>query len=420
MGAFSIFTIKKNNKKKQPTPTVNEYYGGLAKRANRIMMLVGLLLVTFIIFSFTFYTEHLTIENLRYMLKFVEFDSTPVASNGTEIIFDNDLKSTGALIKGDIAVVDTNGLRIYDNKGQRIFRYSNYYTNPLTAYNGKNLIVCEKNTNSIKIFSSYSELHTANFAYPVLNICAAETGRYAVMTASKGFKSGFEVFDSNYRIIFYQYYTEKHTTSFNLSADGKNIAVCALMNSDKGEYVSTTYIYDVDDGSEQLCFTHNNEIPWNVQFTENGFVLITNKALRFYNKNGDILNEIFYGSKEPRNFEISDKYILVSYKSSGLGNATNVDIYTEKGSFVNTKNYQSSLDSVHIIDEYAYIYSLGTLYTINLTGQNSDKTDIIGYDFISLINDKENEQIIMFQKGSATIYNKTNFNSEALVQEDKK
>lgn len=71
MSVFSIFTTKKRRQPKKAQPTPTEYYAHLATRLSVLKVALLAVLVCFIAFGFTFYGSELTMENFRYMMKFM-------------------------------------------------------------------------------------------------------------------------------------------------------------------------------------------------------------------------------------------------------------------------------------------------------------------------------------------------------------
>lgn len=98
MGVFSIFREpgKKSDPAKVKIPSREAYYETIARRISFAKYALILLSVCFAAFAFTFYGDELTIENFRYMLKFVSFDPVTVGSDGSRVVYDYDAGNLGA------------------------------------------------------------------------------------------------------------------------------------------------------------------------------------------------------------------------------------------------------------------------------------------------------------------------------------
>ena len=135
MGAFSIFTTRKHKTKSQ-SPAPADYYESLARRLSFVKYAVLFDLVAFVVFGFTFFGGSLSMDNFRYMLKFMSVDADTVITDGSIIEFDTEQNTKGLITNGNLAITDTNGIRIFDMTGERYLKDTEYYTDPITATNG--------------------------------------------------------------------------------------------------------------------------------------------------------------------------------------------------------------------------------------------------------------------------------------------
>ena len=133
MGVFSIFREpgKKSDPAKVKIPSREAYYETIARRISFAKYALILLSVCFAAFAFTFYGDELTIENFRYMLKFVSFDPVTVGSDGSRVVYDYDAGNLGAVVRGDLAVVNKAGISVYDFNSRRVLKSSFSYADPL-------------------------------------------------------------------------------------------------------------------------------------------------------------------------------------------------------------------------------------------------------------------------------------------------
>ena len=112
MSVFSIFTTKKRRQPKKAQPTPTEYYAHLATRLSVLKVALLAVLVCFIAFGFTFYGSELTMENFRYMMKFMSVDRDTTLAAGNTITYDSDEDTIYAILNGDVAIVNRNGLSV--------------------------------------------------------------------------------------------------------------------------------------------------------------------------------------------------------------------------------------------------------------------------------------------------------------------
>lgn len=404
MGAFSIFTTKKH-KSKPPRQTPEVYYETLARRVAFAKYAVLFFLVAFVVFGFTFFGGSLSMDNFRYMLKFMSVDVDTTITDGAYIEFDTEKNTKGIITGGNLAIVDTNGVQIFDMTGERYLKDTEYYSDPMCATNGNMLLVCDRKGNKLNIYSVYAKVYTHTFTHPVLDLCASPNGSYAVLTAARGYRSGIEVYDSNFRIIFYYYFADRYASGIGLSKDGSRAAITTLSNTSDGEFLGGMHVFNTSDAKDFVFFEYKGEIPWKVYFLQNGsYILLTNKRLRIYSPSNELASTVEFGEQSPKGYSFSDDYIALSLSAAGLSNATTIKFYNAAGEYLGEKSYHNNVSALDMAGGYAYIYSVGTLYTIDLKTMETVLKEDIGLAYISALDDKDEKRIIFLYKNKAVFY----------------
>lgn len=417
MSVFSIFTSKKRrrtSKRSQATPT--EYYARIAGRINLLKIATLFILICFISFSFTFYGGELTMENFRYMLKFMSVDRDSTLNAGKTIRYDSDDSTLYMILNGDVAVINSQSVNVYDTAGQRLLKQNADFNDPLAAVNGKHLVVADRSSSLLSIYSAYSLLYTQEYTYPISSVATSPSGRYGVVTSALGYKSGVEIYDDDFRIIFKYYFADRYTTRLAISDDGKQAAVAAFTNDAEGSYRAYFYIFTPDSSSEPAqVFDYTDEIPLYVSFFADGsYALLTNSALRFCAPDSSIRSTVYFTGKTAKRFFAGSSYYALSFASAGLSNATTLEIYNSYGEHIMSRNVKNDVSHVDFVDDYLYYYSAGVLTAVDLKSKTEDKAHDIGIDYICLLHEPDSNSIIMFYKNTALVYNKDDFNEQQL------
>lgn len=417
MSVFSIFTTKKRRQPKKAQPTPTEYYAHLATRLSVLKVALLAVLVCFIAFGFTFYGSELTMENFRYMMKFMSVDRDTTLAAGNTITYDSDEDTVYAILNGDVAIANRNGLSVYDTAGQRLLRQNGEFNEPLAVVNGKHLIVADRSSYQLNIYSAYSLLYSQSYSYPILSLAASPSGKYGVVTSALGYRSGVEIYDSEFRIIFKYYFSDRYTTRLAISGDGTTAAVAAFTNDQSGDYHAYFYIFAPDESAEpSKVFDFVDEVPLYVGFFgDGGYALLTGSALRFCDKNGEITSTVYFTGKTAKRFFMSDDYFVLSFAMPGLSNATTLEIYSKNGSHIMSRSVRNDVSHADIIDSHLYYYSAGVLHTVDLTSRSEDKSDDIGIDYKCVLPEPDSNSIIMFYKNIALVYNKNDFPTAVLT-----
>lgn len=408
MGAFSIFASKKKRSSKaaeRETRTPGQFYETLARRVGYTKYAVLFLLILFVLFGFTFFSDHLTIENFRYMLKFMSIDVDTEIAEGDSFVLDTGENVRSVIVGGDLAVVDTNGVQVFDMTGTRFLKDTRYLDEPLVASNGTNLFVCEYGGLTLDIYSVYMNVSTETFPYPIYGLAASKTGNYSVNTASAGYRSAIKTYDSNFRIIHDYHFADRYIVAIGISDDGTKSAACTLTNNESGEFLGGLYVWDVTEADPIYVYDFVGEIPWRIDYRSDGsFVLLTNKALRVYGEDGERKNEVSLRSLDLKGYAISDGLIVVSSRAAGLSDATTLYFYSADGELKGTYDCPNDVSDINIAGKYAYIYSVGSLCVIDTEKAEEVSREDLGSDYITSVYDPANDRFILLRKGKTVFY----------------
>lgn len=401
MSAFSIFGNKKKRGASR-TPTAEAYYERLARRAKVGMFSVIILLVTFCLAGYTFYPDELTVENFRYLLKFISVEQTETADIGSVISFDTDASNRYAIVRGDIAILSKTALTVFDTSGQRLQKVTVKSDCPLLITAGKNMLVCDLGGTKISVYNSFSKVYTEDFGYPILGVTAADNGTYAVLSSAKNYRSAIFVYDSNYRQIFAHYYSSDYATAAVLNGDGNRLLALSHV-TDGGEYVGTMALYDTRAEEPIVSYSYPDELPLSCSFApDGGYALLTDKALRFYSADNQLLGNAATDTARLLGCVYGESYAALTYSTDGLAEAKQLIVYDRLGNAVCVQTLKSAPDDIIINDGKLYVLTLGTLTVTDLEGKadpisadvDGDSRDIILYD----------GRLLVFTNSSVTVY----------------
>ena len=271
-----------------PEPELN-YYEQLGRRMNRLKYALLSALTIFVIIGITFHSDKLNMDNFRYMLKFLSIDMDSEIEEGAQIEFDPAPGTKALTVNGDLAIADSNGLQVFDMSGERFLRERDFMNDAMCVKSGSNILLCDRGTQTINAYTVYARIYSYEAPYPVYDLCAsAESGRYAVITAANGYRSGIEVYDTEFRKIFDYYFADRYVSCIALSYDGQTAAACTVNNSQNGDYCGEMYIYDVSDTANRIVREFPGEIPWRITFRQDGgYMLMTNRSLWLFDPQGN-------------------------------------------------------------------------------------------------------------------------------------
>jgi hypothetical protein len=408
MSAFSIFTSKKRRPQK-PVPTIEEYYLRLARRTTVIKFIIIMFLAGFTLFSFSYYKEELTIENFRYMLKFINFGTSTNTNPDSAVYYDKDASNKGEVLRGDLAVINKNGFFVYGFNGSKVYSRLYKYDHPKMVTNSKNIIACDLGGYEVQIYGTNQLTQTISYKYPVLGLAASENGPFAVISSEKSYRSALFIYDEHFRVIYKYFSGDKYIDFVSVSENGKE-ALALLHYPKEGSIITLLMRFSVD--SEQPVFQYEfiDEMPLGVNFmSDNSYCVMTSDAIRFFTPDNKLRKESFFGEKSLLGYEFNRNYAIITYDASGLSSGMDVEVFRKDGSIVTSKSFASSVLDKKINGDKLYVLTHGSITTIDLTGKEPDRSDTVDTDFRQII---FNEQKVILLSDSRAVFFSTESKSE--------
>ncbi len=408
MGAFSWFKDKNTKKNKQETPTVESHYIKLARKASFMRYAVLLFIVLFGVYSFSFHSSEITVDNFDYMMKFLNVGEDEEGLKGSVISFDGSVGNRGLIYKGDLAVLNENGLTVTGWDAEVILRDSFSFDHPKIIENGKNIFCYDLGGKELRIFNSYSRLSKMNFDYPIHFVDASANGEFCVVSSAKSYRSAVYVYDAEFRIRYSRFFSDKYVNFAAISPNGQEFIVAAQYSKNGN---LATQISKFSISSEDAVFSQEfiGEIPLGIYYTENGYCLLTTDTMRTFNENNEIVSEISFSGRKLLSGKIFGTRSLINYGLEGLSGGTETVIYRNDGSVEYTKRFETALSDATVCGNVLYTLSPGVLTVCNIENGEESKYSI-PTSYSALVRD--GDSIILFSENRAEYFNKDSFSGK--------
>ncbi|MBQ8323544.1 MAG: hypothetical protein IJX82_00150 [Clostridia bacterium] len=403
MSAFSIFTDRKKRKKNTETPTVEQYYEKRARRVSHLRYACLLVTVLFGVYGFAVHGEVLTAENFRYMLKFLDLTENDEASLSTEIRYDYVDSNQGALFKGDLAVLNTDGLTVYSREagttGSKLFSESFRMEDPRLVATAQNIFAYDLGGNEVRMFNSYSQIARLSMDYPIYGFSASDSGHFAVITAEKNYRSAIYVYDAYARQIYKRLLSNTYIDYVALSPDGQTFL--ALGHEAGGGYLcSLLQVYSVKEEQPLKSMTFKGELPLMAGYLADGaYAVLTGSALRFYDGQSDTpAKTLSMEGAGLAGCRFENGYVLITATGGGLSDGTELTVYDRKGEIALRTPCQGVPSQVRFTGDTLYLLTSEEV-TVLPAGGESTSCETKG-DAVQLLFDEDGTPVV-FEKNLA-------------------
>ncbi|MBO4277787.1 MAG: hypothetical protein J5925_05270 [Clostridia bacterium] len=406
MGLFSFLSDNQAKKNKRETPTVEGHYVKLGRRAAFIRYTCLLAAVLFAVYSFMAHKDDITVENFRYMMKFVNIQEDSEKPKGTVLRFDGSEATRGLVYKGDLAIISESGLAILGWDGEISLKTAISFDHPKMVSNGDYLFCYDIGGKEVKVFNSYRQQETKipAFEYPIYWVAASQSGNFAVVSSSQGYRSAVYVYDKEYRLIYTCLFGNKYVDFVDISGNGKEILVAGhyAENADITAFVSR---YSVNSETPLSEYSFIGETPFGIYYTDSGYSLITGDCIRNFRGADEEPAVISFSGKRLMSARMYGDYALVTYGTEGLSGGTELDVYGFDGKVLYNSRFETSLSDTLICGGSVYALAPGELSLGNISSGITE-LHYVPTAFTRLIAD--GDRAILFSADTARYFDKNN------------
>ncbi len=348
-------------------PSIEPYYSSISKKFRVAKHITSLLLVVLLIFSFSFMRDDITLENLRYLLKFISFTNTETSITATKINYPSGDPNKLDLFIGDLCTLSPEGYALYDSRGNQIMSEDIKYASPVLKA-GKRFALCyDLDGSSFTVLNTFTKLYEGNTEYPITDGSIADNGTFAIASSSREYRTAITLYDSDFKPIT-RILKNDHLMALELKSDATQLAVMTSGVKD-GSFFSNIEL--ITPGSDKALATVTLDgLGYALYYTDVGISVVTDEGIFFLDSN---LKQIKFCEHKNQlaMSHFSGKYLTSVYSNAVIGNSYRAVIYDTNGRMVYDGDFSGKLIAIDSDDSGYYIFILTgtTLSRINLVNK---------------------------------------------------
>ena len=402
MSSYSLFSGRKRRKSEQ-TPTVQEYYESRARRISVFRWGILLLTVLFVVYGFLVHGSELTMDNLRYMLKFLSFTETDSSMSGELVHLDYAEDNRGALYKGDVVVLNGSGISVYSQDAEKVFSFTFRMDNPRLVTTEDSIFAYDLGGKEIRIFNSYSQIARLSLDYPIYGFSAVSNQGFAVVTAEKNYRTAVYVYDQYARQTYKRLLSDTYADYVALRDDGQSFALLGHY-SQGGSLVSFLQTYSVRQEEPTLSVSFTGEMPLKVAWLDHDrFMVMTGSAMRIYAADGSEPSSSL--SLEGLTLEgctVSHGRILLSTAVSGLSGGSVLQVLDGTLSEILNERFGGAIEQKIVIGDAVYVLTVGKIHEI-LLSDRTVRVYPVSQDVVCLLENASGQPVVFEKKLAALL-----------------
>ena len=357
-------------------------YDRKASVLKKIKYAVVVLLVLLLMFFFIGYREDITLENIRYLLKYVDVSPSAIGEDSNVAVsFDESAVLFTSVYRSDLVILTQNKIVTYDMSAKNGISDNHTLLNPALSVGKKYFAIFDMGENYFALYNSFSKIYEETTVYPIWDIELGDDGEFAVITAEKGYRSALKIYNNDFENKMNWYTSDKYIVSADLYAgkDAFYVAGC-VKNSEDGDFLSSVIV--LCDGSDKVetSVEFKSELIFETEFFENGNIcVLTDEALRVIDLTGKELERIEFEPDSLRMFESGDDYAALVLNENSIGTEHRMIILDKKGNTSMDSVIDSDIEYLSVKEDNVILLGSHTLTAVNaengeIKAHNADKS----------------------------------------------
>lgn len=361
-----------------PVAEINEYYIDVSNKYKVAKYAVLIFLVVFVLCMISVFRSDITLENCKYLIRSFTSGVSVYTGSHDEIYYDTAGVVDIELFNGDLVTVKNNGIDFYDLNGNNTESYNINFASPTVISKGKYMLVYDLGGNSFKLYNNFSLLYEESFDYPISCAAVSEKGMYAVVTESLDRQSVVNLYDHNFDLVSLYRLDKQFITDIKINSDASKVLFTSFSVTPTGEYHSEVVTYAPYSDKVLSNYKTESAMAMRTDFnSDGGYSVLSDKALVFFDKNNQQINEFKLGNILINKCLMLDNYVVLGYNKSVVGSQNELLIFSNKGEQLAVSSTPDKILGTAFNGEKVYFLMDSKVMRLDL---KTKKTDIAQVD----------------------------------------
>ncbi len=318
-------------------------------------------LVVFLLVGLVLFKNDITVENVRYLIKYLDFSSSGAFSQESQIHYHADSTNRFHVFRGDLALVNGSGITLYDRRGSAVMtdRYS--MTHPICVCADRYLVVYDLGGHQVRVYNSFALLFEKNFDYVIQSVSVNDDGDFCVVTSEKSYHSAVFVYDRDFQEIQTWFSSDKFAVDANLSDN--DILTVSAIRVDNGALLGELVELELGKESKSSSFAFSGEMPLSHSTDRKGTLLLTNESLK-YIKAGEQIRSAAFPRSSLSQAVYGDRLCAVVQNELSVGVNFRLRVFDREANEVFSQKFSVQIRDVQIWEDTVYVLTHTSLFAL--------------------------------------------------------
>lgn len=372
----------------------SRYYFRIAKRFRISMIVLLVMLAVFVAVMFSVFREEITVENLKYFLRYIDTRQAEKSATTDVLVYDEIESITQfGVYKNGLAVVGYNQVQLYDLTGEAILNLDQVNAAPCLLTGDRYMLVYNIGGMTFQVYNSLSKEYEGSYDYGIGVAAMGDTGTFLVSTRSMEYRSVVNVYNKDFDVIYRWYSPDKLVLSAAFREGDEEFLLAVLGTEETGECYTEVLLCQTDKEEKRAVLRLEDELIYRSAYTESGgFILAGGKAVYFYDKDANLIRTVSYNGYTPVSVDTDGKHACFTVNRNIVGSNYELTVTDDTGNILYSGSVNGEITKVLPHGNAAYVLLDRSLLRISLeTGTQLEEPietnciSILGLDDATLL-----------------------------------
>jgi hypothetical protein len=310
-------------------PQLNKYYLRVSRRYMVAGILLMVTLVLYIMGVMAFFGDYVTYDNLKYLSRDFSAVSFSGSAGFSSVVYNGRENVKFEYFRGGVAMVNGDTLTYYDPSGIPLIDEKINYSDPVIVSGNKYMLVYDLGGEEYSIYNQLTKIIGKEAEGRIVTCDIATDGASVIVTRSKETKYVVTLYNAAFNKSM-SIYKDNYVMDAAISPDGKRVVICSAVPSES-DFSCEIDICAAGKSESVRVLTYEHTMPLDVYAAKDGFVLLCDRGIYFYDYEGKSIGSHTFDGMSLRYADINEKSAAIVGSTNALGNEARLLVFNLSG-----------------------------------------------------------------------------------------
>ena len=310
-------------------PQINRYYRNVSRVYKGIAVALLVILCLFFLALTMFFGEYVTYENMRYLVRDFGAMISSETDGFSSVVYNGSESMKFETFKNGLAAASGDKYLYFDSTGIRMIEEDSGCSDPVLVPADKYLLMYDLGGTNYSIYNQLTRIIRRESDSRILSGDMSDAGDFILVTRSRETRYVVEVYNAAFRHTM-SIYKENYVLDAAISPDGGSVMIASAIPADT-DFSCEVSVCRAGQAEAAATMVYSHTMPLDVSATEEGFFLLCDTGLFFYDFDGNLQKSVSLAGCALRSADVTDRSAAVVGSMNTLGTENRVIVFSPDG-----------------------------------------------------------------------------------------